>query len=59
MEIHSQIELMEVIGQMGFLPLLDSGIRGFSAEEMVDDDSAMWYMPTAGGTGRCGNGKGP
>ena len=38
MEIHSQIELMEVIGQIGFLPLLDSGIRGFSAEEMVDDD---------------------
>ena len=36
--IHSQIELMERIQQIGFLPLLDSGIRGFSAEEMVDDD---------------------
>ena len=29
---------MERIQQIGFLPLLDSGIRGFSAEEMVDDD---------------------
>ena len=36
--VHSQIELMERILQIGFLPLLDSGIRGFSAEEMVDDD---------------------
>ena len=36
--VHSQIELMERIQQIGFLPLLDSGIRGFSAEEMVDDD---------------------
>ena len=29
---------MQLIGEIGFLPLLDSGIRGFSAEEMVDED---------------------
>ena len=26
---------MELIGQIGFLPLLDSGIKGFSAEEIL------------------------
>lgn len=31
-------ELMAVIEAMGFLPLLSSGIAGFSAEEMVDED---------------------
>ena len=36
--IHSCPELIEVIQQMGFLPLLDSGIRGYSAEEMADED---------------------
>ena len=37
-EIHSCPELIEAILQMGFLPLLDSGIRGYSAEEMADED---------------------
>lgn len=37
-EIHSCPELIEYIQQVGFLPLLDSGIRGYSAEEMVDED---------------------
>jgi len=36
--IGSAAELMELIDEIGFLPLLDSGIPGFSAEEMVDDD---------------------
>ena len=36
--IHNSGELMELIDRIGFLPLLDSGIRGFSAEEMVDED---------------------
>lgn len=31
--IHNSVELMELIDRIGFLPLLDSGIRGFSAEE--------------------------
>ena len=29
---------MELINDIGFLPLLDSGIPGFSAEEIVDED---------------------
>ena len=37
-EIHSCPELMDFIQKVGFLPLLDSGIAGFSAEELVDDD---------------------
>ena len=28
-------ELMEAIDEIGLVPLLDSGIRGFSADEMV------------------------
>ena len=37
-EIHSCPELMDFIQQVGFLPLLDSGIRGYSAEEIVDEE---------------------
>jgi hypothetical protein len=37
-EIYNQIQLTELIQQIGFLPLLYSGIRGFSAEEVVSDD---------------------
>ena len=31
-EIHNCPELMDLIQEAGFLPLLDSGIRGYSAE---------------------------
>ena len=37
-EIYNCAQMMELIQEVGFLPLLDSGIRGFSAEEMVADD---------------------
>jgi len=46
--IHSEIELMELIGRIGFLPLLDSGIGGFSAEAMVDDDCRYVVLPDGG-----------
>ena len=36
--IHNANELMNLIQEIGFLPLLYSGIGGFSAEEMVDAD---------------------
>ena len=36
--ISSAPQIMEAIQEMGFVPLLWSGIPGFSAEEMVDDD---------------------
>ena len=35
---NNSAELIELIGRIGFLPLLDSGIAGYSAEDMVDDD---------------------
>ena len=38
-EIHSCPELMDLIQEVGFLPLLDSGIRGYSAEDLVDEDN--------------------
>ena len=47
-EIHNSAELMQRIEQMGFLPLLDSGIRGFSAEEMVDDECRYVMLPDGG-----------
>lgn len=47
-EIHNSAELMQRIEQIGFLPLLDSGIRGFSAEEMVDDDCRYVMLPDGG-----------
>ena len=30
--------MMELIQKIGFLPLLDSGIEGFSAEDIVTED---------------------
>ena len=36
--IHSCPELMECIQAVGFLPLLESGIRGFSAEALVREE---------------------
>lgn len=36
--IHSCPELMECIQAVGFLPLLESGIRGFSAEALVSEE---------------------
>ena len=37
-EIHNCPDLLNAIQELGFLPLLDSGIWGFSAEDMVDED---------------------
>ena len=36
--IHNATQMMDLIQEVGFLPLLYSGISGFSAEEVVDDD---------------------
>ena len=37
-EIRSCPELMGLIQEVGFLPLLDSGIAGYSAEDVVDEE---------------------
>ena len=34
-EIYSATGTMELIQKIGFLPLLDSGMEGFSAEDIV------------------------
>ena len=47
-EIHSCPELMEYIQQVGFLPLLDSGVRGYSAEDVVDEDCRYVVMDDGG-----------
>ena len=50
--IHSCPELMDFIQQVGFLPLLESGISGYSAEGMMADecrftqfDDGSWVWP--------------
>ena len=43
--IHSCPELMERIRQMGFLPLLDSGIQGYSAEGMLAEECRFTQFP--------------
>lgn len=46
--IHTAAELADYIEQIGFLPLLDSGIDGFSAEAIVDDDCRYTQLPDGG-----------
>lgn len=50
--IHSCSELMDCVQQMGFLPLLESGIRGYAAESMMSEecrytqfDDGSWEWP--------------
>ena len=47
-DIYSCAQLMALIQEIGFLPLLDSGIRGYSAEEMVSDDCRYVTFPDGG-----------
>ena len=47
-EIYNSAQMIELIQEMGFLPLLDSGIRGYSAEEMVADDCRYMVRPEGG-----------
>ena len=36
--IHNATEMVDLIQEIGFLPLLYSGISGYSAEDVVDSD---------------------
>ena len=47
-EIYSAAQLTVFIHEVGFLPLLDSGIRGFSAEEVVSDDCRYVVLDDGG-----------
>lgn len=46
--IYSAAALMEYIQEVGFLPLLESGIDGYSAEAVVDDDCRYVVFPDGG-----------
>ncbi len=41
-------ELMQCIQRLGFLPLLESGIAGFNAEAMVDEECRYVVLPDGG-----------
>lgn len=47
-KFYSAAQLTEYIREVGFLPLLSSGIRGFSAEESVTDDCRYVVFPDGG-----------
>ena len=47
-EIYSATSMMELIQKIGFLPLLDSGIEGFSAEDIVAEDCRYVTFPEGG-----------
>ena len=47
-DIYNAAQLIERIHQIGFLPLLDSGIPGYCAEEMVTDDCRYVTFPDGG-----------
>ena len=47
-EIYTAAQLMEYIQQIGFLPLLDSGINGYSAEDIVAEDCRYILLPDGG-----------
>jgi len=46
--IHTCAELIEYVHEVGFLPLLDSGIDGFQAEMLVDEDCRYVTFPDGG-----------
>lgn len=47
-EIHSCPEMIDYIQDVGFLPLLNSGIDGYSAEDVVDEDCCYVVFPDGG-----------
>lgn len=47
-KIHSCPELSAYVDQIGFLPLLNVGIEGWSAEESVDEDCQYVVNPDGG-----------
>ena len=47
-EIYNAAQLSAFIQEVGFLPLLDSGIPGFAAEQIVADDCGYVVFPDGG-----------
>ena len=57
--IHSCPELMELIQQVGFLPLLESGIPGYSAESLMAEECRYKVFPDGSWEWPLWNWKGP
>ena len=47
-KVNSAAELIDLVHELGFLPLLYSGISGFSADEMVADECGYVVFPDGG-----------
>lgn len=47
-EIHSCPEMMDYIQEVGLLPLLNSGISGYSAEDIVSEECRYVVFPDGG-----------
>lgn len=47
-KIHTCPELTEYVNHIGFLPLLDIGVDGWSADSVVDDDCHYTVLPDGG-----------
>ncbi len=48
MAIYSSAQLIDYVHKVGFLPLLESGISGFSADAVVEDDCRYVVFPEGG-----------
>ncbi len=47
-KVHSAAGLIELVNEMGMLPLLRLGIEGWSAEDLVDEDCQYVVLPDGG-----------
>ena len=47
-QAYNSAQLIETVEDIGFLPLLDSGIRGYSAEDLVTPDCRYVVFPDGG-----------
>ena len=47
-QIHNCTELITYINDIGFLPLLNMGIEGWSAEQLVDEECQYTQLPDGG-----------
>ncbi len=47
-DVHNSVDLMHCVSEKGFLPLLSMGVRGWSAEEMCDEESCYIVLPDGG-----------
>jgi hypothetical protein len=58
-EVHNCPQLISLIKDIGFLPLLNNGIAGYSAEEIVDADCRYIALPEGGWDWQLWKWKGP